>query len=204
MLCRTITRLKETGSMKLSFTNSLAVLSMFFAGFHFLIAEEVENPAYTNWVKFPVNTSIVMKSVATTRDGMIENQIIKTLIKKDENQLVISSVTIFDIHGNKQKNDPVQTVVRRGFPLLPGVDKTQIGRPQGIKERGNEIVELLGKKYKAEWYVTQSNTDEGLLTSRVWVSMDVPGQVIKSSSQVKKTGKKQEESIIEIKIGSGN
>ncbi len=188
--------------MKFSFTNhNAARLFMIFIGFHLSIAEDVENPAYTNWAMFPVNTSIIMKTLATTKEGVIENQTIKTMIKKDEKQIIIMSVTVFDIKGKKQKNDPIEMVIRRGFPLLPGVDRTQIGRPQGIKEKGEEIIDLLGKKYKTEWYVTQSNTDEGLLQSKVWISKDIPGQVIKSLSEVKMTGKRQEEMITEIKLG---
>jgi hypothetical protein len=76
------------------------------------------------------------------------------------------------------------------FPLFPGVDKTKIGRPQGVKSQGFETIEVLGKKYNAEWYETNASTEAGPSVTKTWISMDMPGQVIRSVTEVKAASKK--------------
>ena len=86
------------------------------------------------------------------------------------------------------------------FPLLPGVDQTKIGRPQGAMANGMETIEILGKKYNAEWYETKAQTEAGPSLTRTWISMDVPNMILKSETEVKVADKKVKIEITEIKI----
>lgn len=165
------------------------------------IAEEVEAPLYTNWAKFPVGTTITQKATMTQSGKTITTTTVVKLIDKNDRNVVISKVISSDGTGTLVTNDPIETTIRRKFPLFPGVDKTKIGRPQGAEASGMETVEVLGRKYQAEWYETRSATEAGPSLTRTWISMDVPDMLVKSQTEVKVADKIVKIEISEIKLG---
>lgn len=163
-------------------------------------AEDVENPQFSNWSKFPVGTEVTSKATVVQNDKTTTTITLVKLVSKSENNLLISSVISSDGTGKLITNDPIEKTINRNFPLLPGVDKTKIGRPQGSQASGMESIELLGKKYNAEWYDTKSQTEAGPSLTRTWISMDVPNMLLKSVTEVKAANKKVNIEITEIKI----
>ena len=179
----------------------IAILSLMILSGAVVSGEEVENPAYTNWARFPVGTKVTNKAVTTQNGQKVETTTTTTLIRKDEKGLLLTWVITSDGTGVAIKNDVNELKVNRMFPLLPGVDKTKIGRPQGVKSQGFETIESLGKKYNAEWYETNANTEAGPSTTKTWISMEMPGQVIRSVTEVKAAGKKVFLEVTELQIG---
>ena len=162
--------------------------------------EEVENPQYTNWSKFPVGTSVTTRNIVSNAGKSVTTTTTTKLISKTENSLILSTVISSDATGMLITNDPWEKTIKRMFPLLPGVDKTKIGRPQGAMATGMETIEILGKKYNAEWYETKAQTEAGPSLTRTWISMDVPNMILKSETEVKVADKKGKIEITEIKI----
>ena len=174
--------------------------SLIMPAFH-AIAEDVENPTYTNWAKFAIGTTVTNKAVTMQNGARVETFTTTILVSKTEKELVVSSQISSDGTGKKIQNDVNLMKVNRLFPLLPGVDKTRIGRPQGAKEQGFETIEVLGKKYQAEWYLTEASTEAGPSFTKTWISMEMPGQVLKSVTEVKAAQKKVNLDVIELKLG---
>ncbi|MFM7591815.1 MAG: hypothetical protein ACKO85_08470, partial [Isosphaeraceae bacterium] len=114
----------------------LALLSVFPTVTGNLHAEDVETPLYTNWSKFPVGTSVTQKSTVTENNVSVITTTITTLISKTERNLILSKVVSSNATGTLIKNDPIESTINRMFPVLPGVDKTKIGRPQGSQASG--------------------------------------------------------------------
>jgi hypothetical protein len=162
--------------------------------------EDVENPQYTNWSRFPVGTSVTTKDQVIKDNKSITTITTTKLISKTEKNIILSTVVSSDATGMLVTNDPWETVIKRQFPLLPGVDKTKIGRPQGTIATGMETIEILGKKYQSEWYDIKSSTEAGPAITRTWISMDMPGMVIKSSTEVKNANRKTLLEVTELKI----
>jgi len=164
------------------------------------VADEVEHPTYTNWARFPVGTKVTMKSTTTIKGQQTESLTITTLIRKDEKSLVISKRFKTDNPIGTQTDDPVESTIKRMFPLLPGVDKSKIGKPQGDGPSGVETVDVLGKNYEADWYESQGSTEAGPSTTRTWISMEMPGRILKSVTEIKAVGKKVVDEIISLDI----
>ena len=54
-----------------------------------------------------------------------------------------------------------------------------------VQGRDNTVdVEVLGKKYPCKWHKSSGTTDAGPLTTTTWVSVDMPGEIVKSVSLV--------------------
>lgn len=186
-----------------SLSNHLAIVALLVCCLATTNAEEVEAPLYTNWSKFPVGTTVTQKASMTQQGKTITTTTVVKLIEKNDRHVIISKVISSDGTGQVVTNDPIETTIRRMFPLFPGVDKTKIGRPQGSQVSGMETVELLGKKYQAEWYETKANTEAGPSLTRTWISMDVPDMMLKSRTEVKVADKVVNIEVSDIKLGGG-
>lgn len=176
---------------------------MFAVVSHQVQAQFVEHPSFTNWSKFPVGTSVTIKTRNTGKSmKVIETIAVSTLLQKTEKSVVVSLVISSNATGQWIKNDPIESTVKRDFPLLPGVDKTRIGRPQGITQSGNEMLQILSKTYQAEWYISKGNTEAGPSITKTWISPDFPGQVLKSITEVPAGPNTSVDEVVEMKLGN--
>lgn len=190
--------------------NTLAARIGFILVFHFHLffyltsaaqAQFVEHPGYTNWNRFPVGTSVTLRSQSVGKsDKTIETTTVMKLVRKTDKEVVISRQITTNATGETIKNEPFESSIKKNFPLFPGVDKTKIGRPQGTGEGGNESIEIMGKKYNAEWYVTKGTTEAGPSTTKTWISPDFPGQVLKSITEVPAGPNTTTEEVVHIEI----
>ena len=144
-------------------------------------AQTVESPVYLSWARVPVGTQVVQKSVTTAADGnQIESKTIQKLKSIDEATAVIEQ-TYIDPTGEEF----VQVFrERRRVPLLPGVDPQKVGRPRDAKAKGEEMIELAGRSFKAEWYDTTGQAEAGTMLVRTWFSDEVPGLILKVVTQI--------------------
>jgi hypothetical protein len=180
---------------------SLTVPYCFVIAVAFPQAEFVDHPVYTNWIQFPVGTTVTLHSVNVGKNGnKIETTTVVKLISKSDKDVVISRQITSNATGQTITNDPFESTIRRKFPLFPGVDKSKIGRPQGIIESGKEKIELLGKTYQTEWYVTKGNTEAGPSKITTWISNEFPGQVLKMLTEVPAGPNTTEEVAVELII----
>lgn len=163
-------------------------------------SEDVDNPQYINWVKFPVGTEVTSTATVSQNGKTTTTTTIIRLLNKSEKNVILSTVISSDGTGSLVTNDPIEKTVNRNFPLLPGVDRTKIGRPQGSQASGLETIEILGKKYEAQWYETKSTTEAGPALTKTWISMDIPNMLLKSVTEVKAADKKMNIEVTGIKI----
>ncbi|MBI1323590.1 hypothetical protein GC170_10450 [bacterium] len=166
-----------------------------------IAADQIEHPAWVNWSKFPVGTRVTMRSVTKIK-GMVSSTVETTtvLMKKDDKAVVIRKS--FAVAGEPKPNpdDFVETTIKRYFPLLPGADPSKVGKPAGIAEAGTEKFDLLGKTYETEWYESRATTEAGPATTRTWISQEMPGQIVRSLTEVKAAGKSTVDEVIEIDL----
>lgn len=164
-------------------------------------ADQVEHPAWVNWSKFPVGTRVTMRSVTKIK-GMVTATVDTTtlLTKKDDKAVVIRKS--FAVAGEPKPNpeDYVETTIKRYFPLLPGADPAKVGKPAGSDENGSGKIELLGKTYETEWYESRATTEAGPATTRTWISLEIPGQIVRSVTEVKAAGKSTVEEVVAIDL----
>jgi hypothetical protein len=164
-------------------------------------ADVIEHPAFANWSKFPVGTQVTIKSTTTMKGKLTANvTTTTTLAKKDAKAVVIRKA--FKVEGQPEPHpdDFVETTIKRDFPVLPGADASKIGKPAGRPMDKSEQVELLGKKYETEVYESRGSTEAGPMTTKTWTSLEIPGQVVKSVSEVKAVEKFTVDEVVSIKI----
>lgn len=165
------------------------------------VADVIEHPAFANWSKFPVGTRVTMRSTTTMKGKVTANvTTTTTLARKDAKAVVIRKA--FEVEGQPKPHpeDFVETTIKRDFPLLPGADASKVGKPAGQPKDTSEPVEILGKKYVTEVYESRGTTEAGPMTTRTWTCIEMPGQVVKSVSEVKAAEKVTVDEVVSIEI----
>jgi hypothetical protein len=165
-------------------------------------SEEVEHPVYRSWARHKVGTTVTLREVTGQEGGTktVETILRLRLSKLDGKAAVIEQVTESDATGERVKNPPQEFTYRRQFILLPGVRKEDVGRPVGALDKGEEMLELAGKTYKAQWYDTKGKTEAGPSFTRAWYSDEVPGLLLKSTTRVPAAKKVTTMELVEIKV----
>lgn len=164
-------------------------------------ADQIEHPAWVNWSKFPVGTRVTMRSVTKIKGTVIATVETTTVLSKKDDKAVVIRKS-FAVAGEPKPNpdDYVETTIKRYFPLLPGADPAKVGKPASIAEAGTGKIDLLGKTYETEWYESRATTEAGPATTRTWISKEMPGQIVRSVSEVKAAGKSTIDEVVAIDL----
>lgn len=158
-----------------------AVLAVFAGGLA-LAQEKVENPEYASWAKHKKGTAVTLKS--TTVAGAInsESVITTTLADIGADSLTVEMAVTSKVNGMEFKNPPIKREIAKSVALPAGVKKEDFGKvAAGAKaEEGTETVKVGGAEYKAKWYKSKTKAGDGEVESKVWMSDDVPGGLLKT------------------------
>ena len=118
----------------------------------------------------------------TQAPGAAERRlIIYRLLKRSDEQLTVEIRT--RLEGADATTESVrQQVSKRWFRLPPGVDAKQFGKPSNQSREGQEDVEILGRKLKTRWTVSQVRVEAGITETKTWTADEIPGGLVRSVS----------------------
>ena len=154
----------------------------------FAIGQTFDNPQYTSWSRAGKGASITLRSTTLMGDDPkpVTSTMTYNLVTLTDDKAIIEMVTVTDQTGKTVKNDPQEIVIRRPFPLLPGVRKEDLGRPTDFTEKGEGTLQVAGREYKSQWYSSKGRAEAGPTTTRTWISDEVPGMLLKSVTKIPK------------------
>ncbi|MGA2496342.1 MAG: hypothetical protein ABSH20_01290 [Tepidisphaeraceae bacterium] len=156
-------------------------------------ADQVENPAYKGWKNFKVGSwsrlQGTMQSAAVPPGG---NQATMTMVHKlveltAEKAVIETTVTIS--MAGREIARPGQ---RHDVPAMVDADKADFGavsdNPQmrdaktDVK-KGEEEIDVLGKKIKCNWVDITVTKPERTINVKVWHTLDIPGGMVQSETK---------------------
>lgn len=183
--------------MRLTRLAAVAVLFALVSG-TVVAQDKVDNPEFANWSKFKKGTSVTMKSVTTSAGMSFEATITSTLVEVGADKLVIETSSVSKVMGMEIKVPPMKRDVPKQVEIPKGVKKEDFtsGKPQGTYEEGTETVKIGGTEVKTKWYKSKFESDGNKVESKMWVSDDTPGILVKSETTL--TGKLASTSKIEV------
>lgn len=164
-------------------------------------AEEAEHPLYASWAKSPAGTVVVVREVTEGREAGGPRLVVtkrRVLRSIDDRRAVVEETVETETPEGTSRTGPRESVIRRTFPLPPGVDRSRLGRPQQFETRGEERVEAAGRTFRAEWFDTKGQTEAGPSRIRAWYADDVPGLLVKSVTRVPDAGKTTTATVVAI------
>jgi hypothetical protein len=165
---------------------TLAALAILAAAALAATAEEVEHPTYKSWARHPIGTSVTVRTVTACPTSTITTTTTTTLLELGEKKAVLGTRRVSDATGTLVEGRPEKQDQARMFPLFPGVKKEDIGKPYKAIAQGEETLSLAGREIKTFWYDTKGRGDAGEMSTRTWLSDDVPGRVVRAVTKIPK------------------
>lgn len=163
--------------------------------------EQVENPQYTSWAKFPPGTVAVHKTVIRG-DGSDAATVMTTtytlLEITPERAVVQMQVSTKRYDGFEANDRPEKFTHPKMLVLPPGMKKDRAGKPTGVIDDGEESITVAGKEYRAKWYKGKDRNEGGEMFTQVWSSPEVPGGLLKSVTRTPAIGKSTTIELVEI------
>ncbi|WP_145302951.1 hypothetical protein [Crateriforma conspicua] len=151
-------------------------------------ASQRENPVYTAWEAFPVGTKVVVRSV-TERDGkqQIEKTSKELLEKTDEAVVIGRTVVMVSEDGSESKLPQMKLRNPHYFRLPPGIDPKQFGQAKGVKEQGEQRLQVEAGTFETTWKKIESKVEAGITYTQTWSSNEVPGGLVKAINRTPAT-----------------
>ena len=144
-------------------------------------AENVDHPAYLSWARHPVGTTIVVRSQTESKARILTTTTTSILKEIKPEKVILEILKVSDATEGLIKSPPERLEQYRLFPLLGKTKKEDVGKPTGAIAQGEEVLKVDGKDYKSVWFDTKGKGEGGMVwTSRIWMSDDVPGRLLKS------------------------
>jgi hypothetical protein len=141
-------------------------------------AEDVENPEYKQWSNFKAGAMSKWKMTGSQGGQQIEAEMSATLKSVEDEQAVVSHQVTVSMMG-QQMPMPAQDRVVPARVDADEVDPIMGKLNDPNTEKGQETLEIAGQKIDCTWYKVDSGEDEDKVSGRIWISEQVPGQLVK-------------------------
>lgn len=157
------------------------------------VADELDNPTYTNWAQFKPGAMVEYKSVSDVAGNKTETIIVYTLKEVTAEKAVVEMKTTMMMAGQKFEQPPMPLEHPAKVQNQPQPEGEQMKVEQ---KEGSESIDAAGQKWDCKWYETTSDQNGMKTTSRTWTNDDVPGTLVKSVTNVDGAMKMTTETVL--------
>ena len=154
--------------------------------------EKIDNPLYKHWAQFKVGSFAKSKMDNTVKVAGMEMKTkttTTTTLKKLTSEKAVIEVEMVTIANGQEIKMPatmqdIPAKIDKPKPEdMPLPKDKSIEKPK-IKQ-GKEVLEVAGKKIKTEWTETTVKQDGNTITTKMWMSEEIPGQTVKMKVKTK-------------------
>lgn len=162
--------------------------------------EMVDNPIYKSWAKLKPGSSVTMGMNTKMPAMEIKSEIVTKLVSVDKDKAVVEMSTKVDIPGV-----PTPAPLKQDIPAkIKKADATP-GKPGedfkgSVKEKGDETIEVSGKKYKCKVYEYEGTVQGNKTSGKTWSSDEIPNLTAKVESNISASGQEMKSTIAVTKI----
>jgi len=165
--------------------------------------EMIDNPQYEHWSQFKPGTYVVTRSKQVAAGQTTETEV-KTELKSVSKEKVVLEMTSVTKMQGQEIAMPPQTFehpAKYEKPELPEGEAEDAETEKPKTKEGEEKIEVAGKKMDTKWYEVVSDNEGFKTHSKSWMSEDMPGQVVKSVTEmVGEMPMNVETRVIEFKV----
>jgi hypothetical protein len=146
--------------------------------------ETIANPEFASWSKFKKGTSVTLKMTTVAAGTKSETTVTTTLIETGADKLVVETTSVANVAGMVIKSPAFKRDVQKTVMVPKGLKKEELqgGKPPGTTQEGTETIKIAGTDVKTKWYKYQSEAGGVKSDSKMWMSEDVPGMMVKMES----------------------
>ena len=163
--------------------------------------ELVDNPDYLRWDRFPLDTRVVRKREIVNSQGKVEVVTTLTLREKSARKIAVDQQVTVIRPDNTLENEPHSLEYAAKFELPAGMKCESFELPSlQAQKTGSEVIEVAGKKYKADVFEWVEQNERGPMSVKLWRSDAIPGNTAKEESVVKNGNDQILEVVTDINI----
>ena len=154
-------------------------------------AADTDNPEFKAWSAYKVGTTVKRHQSVSTAGTKQEMEMTTKLVELAADKAVVEDSVAMNVNGQvmnlpgNKRTIPAKlsgpAVVPPAVPNAPKVDAKE----------GEETVEAGGKSYKCKTVETAMKGPQGETSSKIWTSTDVPGGLVKMTSQTNGAAKSE-------------
>jgi len=174
--------------MKRTVKTLLAAVLVMGAGSLCYGADQIDNPTYKAWSKFKPGTSATMKMESDAGGMKSETETTTTLVELNADKAVVETKMSMNAGGQKMDMPAQKTDVPAKLDKPPEAAAPNTPKPE-VKESTEEVEIPGGKKVKAKVTETKSDANGMKTVSKVWMSDEVPGGMVKMETTMDGTVK---------------
>lgn len=148
-------------------------------------AQQQDNPEYVGWSKQKPGAWVKHKMVSDAGGQKTEMEMTTKLIELTPEKAVVETASVMNVGGQKIDVPGMKRDVPAKWEpgKIPG-QPADAPKPD-IKE-GTGDATVGGKTYKCKTYEVTMKTDQATMTSKTWMSEEVPGGTVKMESKMEK------------------
>lgn len=147
-------------------------------------AQESENPAYKSWAAHKPGTMVKHKSVTDAAGQKMEGEMVWTLLEVTPEKAVIEMKTTMTVMGNKMEQPATKQEIPAKLATGQSGNPADEMKKQGAEvKESEETVTVNGKEIKAKVYDVKMKQGEMDVTSKMWISNDVPGMLVRNETK---------------------
>lgn len=166
----------------------------------FAVAQEkktIDNPEFANWSKFKEGATTTLKMVSEFNGMKNTTTIVTKLVEAKADQLTMETTAEVEVMGKPFKAPAQKREVKKTLEVPANTPVPKDQKPEGTTEEGTETIKVGATDVKTKWYKYKSKTPAGEVSGQVWMSDEVPGQVVKMVSKSDKFSSTME--LVEFK-----
>ena len=161
--------------------------------------EMVDNPAYKSWSKYKPGSTVTMGMTTKAAAFEMKADMVTKLVSIDKDKAVVEVTS--KVPGAPAQPGQKQTVPAKvkkseatsGGALPPGTKGS-------VKEKGEETVEVSGKKYKCKVMEFDGEAQGNKTTGKIWSTEEIPGMMAKMESNMSAAGQDMKVTMTVTKI----
>ncbi len=168
--------------MRLVWSASVAVLAL--AAGAASAQDAAPNPEFSGWAKFKKGTSVTVKTTTIGGGATSETLSTSTLVEVGADKLVIEYVSVTNVNGTELKLPTSRREIPKTVPQPKGAKNGDPPAKPVPTETGTETLKIIGLELKTTWSKNKVEAAGTTSESKVWMSDEVPGAMVKMESTV--------------------
>ncbi len=157
-------------------------------------ADEVTNPEFKMWSEFKAGSTVTRSMTTDSAGRKIKVTQKATLKSIDRTKAVVSMQQTLVFNGQEIKQPS------KDREILAKIKKAEAEKspanPENAIERGEESIEVAGKKLKCKWYTTKAEQNGTSSLAKVWLHESIPGHIAKMEATTKAGGQEAKVDLV--------
>ena len=151
-----------------------------------VFAQAADVTPYQTWAKFKVGATVKYKQTSEMVGMNTESEVVYSLLELTPEKAVVEMSGVTVMGGNKIEMPKTKLDYPAKMNEPDPASATEATAPKADVKQGEGEIEVAGGKLKCKTVESNITQGDAVMTSKIWVSDEVPGSLVKSVTTMEK------------------